>query len=148
MTVEEAICARVESLTAVIALAGTRVYLDKAPQGSSYPVVVVQEIDDGRTYHFRGPNGLRKARIQVDAYIQEASGEDVKATLIALADAIEGDGLGPNASGLSGWFGQIGSPGINVQGCFFIDRTTPPFMGEELNLLRIRQDYYVNYSAG
>ncbi len=147
MTVEEAICARVEGLTAVIALAGTRVYLDKAPQGTAYPVVVVQLVDDVNFYHLRGPNGLQRARVQVDAYAQETSGVDAYAVAAELAESINGDGLGLYASGLSGWYGHIGDPGISVQGCFRIDRTRY-YEAEEVQHVRIRQDYYVDFVAG
>ncbi len=147
MTVEEAICARVEGLADVVAIAGTRVYLDKAPQGTAYPVVVVQLVDDVNFYHLRGPYGLQRARVQVDGYVQEVSGLDAYAVAAELADAINGDGLGPNASGLSGWHGQVGSPGISVQGCFRIDRTRY-YEAEEVQHVRIRQDYYVDFVEG
>ena len=148
MTVEEAICARVEGLADVVAIAGSRVYLDKAPQGTAYPVVVVQLVDDVNGYHLRGPNGLQRARVQVDAYAHEGSGVDAYAVASSLADAINGDGLGPYASGLSGWYGHIGDdPGISVQGCFRIDRTRY-YEAEEVQHVRIRQDYYVDFQEG
>jgi Protein of unknown function (DUF3168) len=144
VTVEEAICQRVESLADVIALAGSRVYLDKAPQGDPYPVVVVQLIDDPDDYHLRGPDGARRARVQVDVYAHESSGVDAYDQATMLAEAINGDGLGPDATGLSGFIGTIGSLGLEVTGCFRIDRVRG-YEAEDMRELRIRQDYYVHF---
>ena len=149
MTVEEAIRTRIETLAPVIALVGDRVYLDKAPQGTEYPVIVVQLIDDPASYHLRGPHGLRRARVQVDAYATETSenGNDAYLEASALAEAIHGDGLGPNATGIAGWFGTIdGSPDLTIQGCFCIDRTRG-YEAEDMREIRIRQDFYVNFQS-
>ncbi len=144
MTVEEAICARVESLTPVTTLVGSRVYLDKAEQGAPYPLVVVQLVDDIAGYHLRGPNGSSRARVQTDVYAQEASGVDPYDQASTLAEAIHGDGHGTSASGIHGWIGAVGSPAFEVLGCFRVDRTRG-YEGEEMRVVRIRQDYYVEF---
>lgn len=144
MTVEEAIWSRVESLPAVIALVGTRVYLQQLPQSPTYPCVLVQLIDDPELYHLRGPKGSRRARVQVDALAQIVSGVDAQARVSQLADAIDGDGLGRNASGLSGFKGQIGSPAMEIRGCFRVDRTRR-YDPEELRVLTMSLDYMVTY---
>lgn len=144
MTVEEAIRARVASLSAVTAIAGARVYLDTLPQGVTYPAVLVQLVDDPDRYHLRGPEGLCRARVQVDAYVHEESGVDAYAVVAELAAAINGDGLGRSASGISGWAGGVGSPPFEVTGCLRLDRMRR-YDPEELRVLSMRQDYYVWY---
>lgn len=146
MTVEEVVAARVASLTAVIALVSTRVFLDKLPASVAFPAVVVQLVDDLDGFHLRGKNKPQRARVQVDAYAHESSGVDPYAQVTALADAIDGDGKGPAATGLSGWKGHVGSPPVVIHGCFRTSRLRR-YDPDELNLLRMSQDYIVSYTG-
>lgn len=146
MTPEEIIAARVAALPAVIALVDDRVFLDKLPAAVTFPAVRVQLIDDVGGYHLRGKNQPVRARVQVDAYVHETSGSDPYAGVTALADAIDGDGKGPAASGLSGWKGRVGSPPVVVHSCFRTSRLRR-YDPDELNLLTMSQDYLVSYSA-
>lgn len=147
MTVEEVIAARLATLAPVIALVGARVYLDRLPQAVTYPAVRVQLIDDLRGYHLRGENQPQQARVQVDAYVNEASGVDPYAQVASLADAIDGDGKGPAASGLSGWKGRVGSPPFVVLSCFRANRLRPRYDPDELNVLTMTQDFLVTYTG-
>lgn len=144
MTVEEAVRTRVAALAAVTAIVGARVYLDALPQSPVYPAVRVQMIDDGASFHLRGPVGTKAARVQVDAYAREASGADPYAQAALLASAIEGDGQGPAATGLSGWVGELGSPPFSVAGAFRVARTRR-FDPEELRVVTMSQDFIVWY---
>ena len=146
MTVEEVIVDRVASIAAVIALVGSRVYLDKLPQGVAFPVVLVQLVDDLDAFHLRGKNKPQRARVQVDAYVHEESGIDPYAQVTALVAAIDGDGKGPAATGLSGWKGSVGSPPVVIHGCFRTSRLRR-YDPDELNLLRMSQDYIVSYTG-
>lgn len=144
MTVEEVVTARVAALAAVVSLAGSRVYLDKLPQSPTFPAVRVQLIDGLAGYHLRGPDGVSKARVQVDAYAHEDSGADPYAAVMALTDAINGDGFGTAATGLSGWKGEVGSPPFIVLGCFRTNRLRR-YDPDELRLLTMSQDFMVWY---
>lgn len=146
MTVEEIIVDRVAALPAVIALAGTRVYLDKLPHSPTFPAVRVQLVDDIGAYHLRGKQKPERARVQVDAFAHESSGVDPYAQVAALADAIDGDGEGPAASGLSGWTGRVGSPPFVIHSCFRTSRLRR-YDPDELNLLTMSQDYFVSYTG-
>lgn len=146
MTIEEAIRARVGGLASVIALVGSRVHLDRLPQSPTYPAVCVQLIDDGSSYHLRGPIGTTQARVQVDAYVKEGSGLDAYSRVSSLAAAIHGDGRGPTATGLSGWIGSIGSPALDVLSCFRVSRTRR-YDPDELHVLTQSQDYMVWFRA-
>lgn len=146
MTVELAIWTRVASLPAVTAIASSRVYLEEVPASPTYPAVLVQLVDDPQLYHCRGPQGQRRARIQVDALVQKASGVDAQQRVTQLAEAIDGNGLGRQATGLSGFIGTIGSPGVEIQGCFRADRRRR-YDPEELRVLTISLDYFVTYTA-
>jgi len=146
MTVEEAICERIEQLGAVTALVGTRVYLDKLPQAPTYPAVRVQLVDDLSSQHLRGPNGLARGRVQVDAFAHEESGVDPYAQVARLAAAIHGDGLGPSASGLEGWIGTLGSPAVEIVECARVLRLRR-YDPDELQVLTMSQDYIVGYRA-
>lgn len=143
MTVEEAVYTRVAALAAVITLAGTRVYLDKLPQSPTYPAIRVQLIDDPASFHLRGPDGLSRARVQVDHYVDEAaSGSDPYAAVEALEAATRGDGKGTEATGLSGWIGSVGSPPFVVRGCFRTNRLRR-YDPDELRVLTMSTDYIV-----
>lgn len=142
VTIEEVVRARL--LTVVGGIVGNRVYLDKLPQGVTYPAVRVTLIDDQVDYHLRGPVGAKSARVQVDAYAAEASGLDVYDQVTGIADAIEGDGLGTSATGLSGWVGVLGSPPFYVEGGFRVSRTRW-YDPQELRVLTMSQDFIVWY---
>lgn len=140
MSPEEAVAERLLDIGAVTVIVGARVYMDKLPQGGTYPAVIVQLVHEPSEYHLRG--GLRdRARVQVDAYVQEANGVDAYAQVMDLADAINGDDAG---SGLSGWRGEVGSPALTVTGIRRIIRVRH-YEAEELRLLRQRQDFWVHF---
>lgn len=143
MTVEQAIRLRVSALPAVVAIASTRVYLDKLPQTPTYPAIRVQLVDEPGGVHLRGPDGLLRARVQVDHFVDEAaSGSDPYADVEALEAATRGDGKGTAATGLSGWKGQVGSPPFVVRGCFRTNRLRR-YDPDELRVLTMSVDYIV-----
>lgn len=138
-----AIAERVADLAPVVAIVGARVYLDRLPQSPLYPCVLVQLVDDIRAYHLRGPNGSQTSRVQVDALAKKVSGAYPYQAASDLADAIDGDGRGDGASGLSGFLGTIGgSPGLEILGCFTIDRRRQ-YDPDELLVVTVSQDYLV-----
>lgn len=140
MTPEQAVAERLLDIAGVTAIVGERVYVDKLPQGGTFPAVLVQLVSEPTDYHLRG--GLRdRARVQVDAYASEATGVDAYAQVMSLADAIHGDDAG---SGLSGWVGEIGSPALRITGILRVDRSRG-YEPDELRLLRQRQDYMVHF---
>lgn len=147
MTVEQAIVARVAAIGAVQAMVGSRVYLVKLPQSPVYPSVRVFRVDVIEGQHLRGPDGNARARVQIDAYTQQRSGVDPNQQVLNLAAAIHGDGLGPNASGVSGWIGGIGSPPFEILNCRPAGQFGPRFDAEELNTLTLSLDYFVTYRA-
>jgi hypothetical protein len=148
MTIEQAIRERLLDITPLTALVSTRVYQLKLPQAPTLPAVRIQQISELDEFHFRGPDHLLVTRLQIDAYANEASGTNPYDVAAAVANAIHGDGLGPQASGLSGWTGQsVGSPvAIHVA---FVKRLSrqPMYEADELRLVRIRQDYQVHWWA-
>jgi hypothetical protein len=147
MTVEQAILARVLSLSTVRAITADRWWLTIYPQQPTTPAGRVQLVDDPAGYHLRGPDGTRRARVQVDTQVSEAAAANLAVNpynlLTDLHGALEGDGKGPQASGLSGWVGEVGSPPFLIRGCFTIERRGPRYDPEELQTLTMSQDYYV-----
>ena len=121
--------------------AGSRVHMLKLPQKPTLPAVRVQVIDDPEQYHLRGGAGIARARVQVDSYAAEGSGTDPYETASGLADAIDGDDAG---SGLSGFAGHVED--VFIASMQRIDRR-PFYEAGELRLVRIQQDYYVDYRA-
>lgn len=147
MTIEEAIVERLRGIAAVTALVVNRIYLLKAPQKPVSPFLLVRLIDDLPQYHLRGPYGMRPARIQVDAYAEDASGVDFQAQANLLAAAVVGDwhaGSPGPPTGLAGWIGVLGgSPAQFRIGLIRqIDRGVD-YEAEELRLVRVRQDFIV-----
>ncbi len=142
MTPEEAIRTRTAGLTAVHAIVAARVYLDKTPQDPTYPLVLVYSAGDHRGQQLRGPDGVGQCRVTVEARAHEDSGADAY-QVTALFDAFDGDGLGPGASGLFGWFGTIADVAImNISHRGSRDRF---YDSAERRVLRMAQDYWVTY---
>jgi hypothetical protein len=144
VTVEEAILARIEDLSPVTAIVGTRVYLDMLPQGPTYPAVRVVQVSDLATQHLRGPDGMRYARVQVDHYAEDASGVDTYEVVSELWAAVYGDGFGTTASGVFGWKGTIGSPGFYISNVEDAGRRRH-YDSDERRVLTMSQDYRVWY---
>jgi Protein of unknown function (DUF3168) len=142
MTIEEALLDRIASLSAVVATVGGRVYLLLAPQSPTYPYVLVQGVSDVSSLHARGPVALKSARVQVDTVAHVNAG-DPYATAARLLEAIKGDGKGPQASGLDGWIGVIGT--IDVHECAAAGRTPGRYDPGEIQAVRISQDFDVWY---
>lgn len=143
MTVEEAVLARLQDVSAVTAIVGDRIYLDKLPQSPTYPAVRVLMVDDPKGQHLRGTLGTTRGRVQVDAYVSEEHSAAPYVDIAALTEAIEGDGNGPSASGLFGWIGSIdGIRIVNVQHAAGRRRQYDPL---ELQVLTMILDYYVWY---
>lgn len=136
MTVEDVVCERLASDTAVAALVGTRVYQLILPQKPTLPAVRVQLIDDPSLYHLRGSEDTARARVQVDAYADEMQSADPKATADAVAAAVH--------AALSGQrFMASGSPApLEVLGAFRDARRTL-YEADELRLVRVSQDYLI-----
>ena len=145
MTIEQGIHERLLSLSPVTALVGSRVYQLKLPQKPTLPAIRVQQISEADEHHLRGRDGVVRTRIQVDAYAHE-SAADPYATATAVAAAVHGDGLGPGASGLSGFAGGVGGSPSSLQ-ILFAERVArvPEYESDELRLVRIRQDYMVTW---
>ncbi len=143
MTVEDAVVARLLSLADVTALVSTRVYLDKLPQSPTYPCVLVQQVSEPEDYHLRGGSATKTSRVQVDAFAREVSGVNPYALASAVAAAVHGDEAG---GALSGWIGEVGSPALEVLGCFRVDRRRM-YDPDELRVLTMSQDYQVTYRA-
>lgn len=144
MTVEEGVCARLETIGALTALVGTRIYQLILPQNPTLPAVRVQVIGEVSTYSHDGRARVLMARVQVDAYAAEASGVDPYAQASVVADAIQGDGQRTTASGLDGYQGDLGSPAFRIRGVQRVDRSVS-YEAEELRLVRVRQDYQVAF---
>jgi len=146
VTVEEAVRARIMAIAAVTALVGTRVYMQRLPESPKYPLVCVRFIDDQSPYHLRGPIGTKTARVQADAIARESSGVDPYADAMSLLDAIDGDGLGRQATGVAGFVGGIGSPPFEIVGVFPQSRRTS-YDPQELRIVTASRDYIVWFNA-
>lgn len=146
MTGVEVAIARLKQISALTALVGTRIYNAVAPQKCSSPFVVVRLASDQRDAHLRGLVGLGRTRVQVDYYVDEASGVDAKGQANAGADVIFGDGNGPAATGLCGWVGDVGGspPGAHVSAVFHAGRVEDEEF-DERRRWRVRQDFMVHW---
>lgn len=132
MEVEVAIA---EYLAAEVASVAGRVYQLKLPQRGTLPAIRVQLITEGEGYHLRGGGKRRRARVQIDYYAAEASGDDPYADVIAGGDEVH--------DALNGAPFTVGSPvTMEVTGCFRITRT-PMYEPGELRQVREMQEWIV-----
>src|SRR5262245_44537235 len=65
---EEAVYARLSGFAGLSALVSARIYLDKAPQGGVFPLVVFQRISALRTSAMGVDTGVVRARIQTTSW--------------------------------------------------------------------------------
>lgn len=95
------------------------------PNGAGYPGVVLNTIDDLEPTHMRGPDGMSKARVQIDCYGLTYAGAKTTANTIraALAGAKQGRFQGIFFDGLRDSYDD--------------DKTTPTH--------RVSMDFMVNY---
>lgn len=145
MTLTEAVRTHLLTLSAVTALVGTRIRVLTLGQNdtSAGPAIRLQQIGGAEEMHLRGSVGVRRSRLQVDAYAQQgaADGLNSYASASAVADAVHGDGAG---SGLCAFTGTVG-------GSFEIDVILPAsdvremYEGDELRQVRLSRDYWVWY---
>ena len=152
MTVDEAVMTRLLALPAVTAITGTRLWMVKLPDRPIYPAGRIAFISEERPFAQRGPiNGGQWARVQVDLYIDVATAQAAHVNpytqLSALSEAVDGDGLGPSASGLLGWIGAVGSPPFRVRGIFRAAEYPVRWDADELQVLTRTHDYYVHWAA-
>lgn len=84
MGLEAGIYSQLSGSTAITAIAGTRIYPEVIPQGSSYPNVRFSIVVDEVVHGLGGPTTLRQATIEVDCFsLNSYSG------VIDLAAAVE-----------------------------------------------------------
>lgn len=103
----------------VAAIVADRVFPDRIPDGSVYPLVVIQKVSGGPNYTNDGDAGIEDARVQIDSYSAEGS-----AKVVALKDAIR-----KRLSGLRNWR-QSGSP-CAIEALFVINDAAGPALETE-----------------
>lgn len=84
--------------------AGNRIYPGELPQKPTFPAIVYHQIFDSSDYTHDGPDGVQRARFQIDCMAERY--ED--------AVALRREAL----ARLSGFKGEVGSPAVRVQGVF------------------------------
>jgi hypothetical protein len=96
-TPEAALIAALQAAPNVAALAGGRVFVAGARQGTDYPYVTVQRISTAGAAYLDGPSNLEWPRFQIDAWSTKAS------EALALGEAIRGviDAIELTAGGLT-----------------------------------------------
>jgi hypothetical protein len=148
VTITQAVIDRLLAIPAVVALVGDRVYAVIVRQNSTMPAVRAQTISEIREYHLRGEVSTVRTRIQIDAFASETT-TDPYGEACDLADAINGIWDGPVVTpvALSGWAGSLGgSPALfRIHVAKQINRREV-FEGDVVRVLRIQQDYDVQWS--
>lgn len=133
MTVEEAVVDRLLASSDVTDLVSTRITQLVVPQGSTYPAIRVQKVDEPRQYHLRGKDHLTAARIQVDIYTRPGA-MDAYLSAATIGSAVE------ESLTVEGW--SVGSPSRHAVTAFLLDER-PVYEAEEFQLVRIMQEYRV-----
>ncbi len=140
MTIETALSTRILSLSGIAALVADRVRVLVLRQGERSGVRI-QAVSEQEPFHLRGTSGVITSRVQIDSVAPVASGVDAFATANTLDELIKGDGAG---SGLSGWVGTIGSPGIQVLGILPVD-VKREYDAGAVGVVKVMRDYMVTY---
>jgi hypothetical protein len=145
VTVDTAIRLRLLGLTAVTDLvqaAGgwARIYTVILPQGVLLPAIRIQRVGQIEPMHFRGPVNVYQARVQVDSVGASKESAD------AVDMAVQGDGLGNDATGLKGFKGSIGSPPFIIRAILPAD-VRETYDAEELRQYKIQRDFFVHFEG-
>ena len=94
--------ARLKALTAVQAIVGDKVFPIIAPQGTGYPAVVYQVMDNEPELTANGTTDTFTMRVRVSALALTGDGENGYSNAWDLAAAVVGD-CSATPSGLNGW---------------------------------------------
>ena len=148
MTIGDAVKERLLAMTPLTTLVNQRVYETVLPQNEKRTAVRFFVLGAPRPKHIRGPINQFSQRVQVDSYVPIGP-LDPLSDCKAIAAAVMGNGLGPNASGLFGWQGYlVGSPPeIHI---FDVEVTADDQSSvemDEIRRVRIRQEYRVHWRA-
>lgn len=104
-----AVVKRLETVAAVTALVGMRIYQVKLPPKPTLPAIRVQLVGNEEFMHLRGAVKVMRARVQVDSISAEGVAPDPVGQAASVDDAVNGPGDG---TGLLGWRGVAG--GVKV----------------------------------
>ncbi|SNT43578.1 Protein of unknown function [[Luteovulum] sphaeroides subsp. megalophilum] len=85
---EEDLRALLLGAPAITALAGTRINFGRHPQGDPLPALVLTTVSDREGLTLDGPDGLQRARVQIDCYA--ASYGEAKRLSRAVRDLLHG----------------------------------------------------------
>lgn len=132
--IEQVVADYLETVTAITAVVGTRIYQLKLPQNATFPAIRVQLVSDDLDYHLRGELNLNSARLQVDAYGKEDPSPDPYRRVTDLADLI--------TAALSGI--RFTLDNVRVVGAFHILRRALHEPGTQ-PLIRVHQDFRFRY---
>lgn len=116
----------------VSAVASTRMYPVRLPQGTNGASIVYNRISGQGDHHMQGPSGLARIRMQVDTWSTDL---DVATSLANLVK-----------EAIDGYRGVMGSgeASVMVQGVFFESERDLPF-DDVGKLYGVSRDYFINY---
>lgn len=145
MTCVPAIRARLLNVSAVTAIASTRIWSLVFPQNPVFPAIRITEISKIEPMGLRGTQGFWRARVQVDCATNALTSSDPYGTARSLAAAVRGgfDGSG-SPTGLIGWSGS--AAGVEITGITHVD-TRESYEADEKRQAMVSADYYV-YGKG
>lgn len=127
MALNEAIYAWWQANSTLCSLAGSRLYPQKLPQGSTLPATVYQQVSEAGDMAHDGPLNLFKAVYQFDNYGSSLS--QAKALALALRQQ------------LNGYKGTVG--GVTIEGVFFVNMVDD--FGDALDVYRVSVDFRFMY---
>lgn len=127
MSLNEAIYAWWQANGTLCALAGSRLYPQKLPQGSTLPASVYQQVSEVGDMAHDGPLDLFKPVYQFDCYGNSLS----QAKTLALTLRQQ----------LNGYKGTVG--GVTIEGVFFVNMVDD--FGDALEVYRVSVDFRFMY---
>lgn len=120
------------------------VFTDTLPQNPTYPCVLVQLIVENDLLNQTKRSALGQANVMVEVFAHESNGGDPYAEASQIADAIDGDGQGEAATGLSDWRQRSGDVEIDMS--MRVQRRRG-YQADELRLVIISQEYKTWFRA-
>lgn len=122
-------------------LVDARIYNGISGQHPVLPCVVVETISEVTRQLLRGPDGIVRARVQVESRAR------TKPVVDAVAAAVHGDGLGTSASGLFGFTGAVGgSPSFQITNVESVGYRED-YDADELRQYWVQRDYMIHFRA-
>ena len=132
MTIESALFSYLSTKASVIAVVGTKIFPEVAPESALYPFITYQVLGDTPEHHMTSAAGLTNVSMQIDVWA------DTFASSVTISEVIR--------NALDGFTGDMGSENLSIRTCHLENRLSlaePDAESEHLPIFRKSMDFLI-----